>query len=55
MARRQRQMCIRDSIYGAQVSIALVEYLRPELSFDNVETLVEQMASDCEKAKEALG
>ena len=42
-------------IYGAQVSIALVEYLRPELSFDNVETLVEQMASDCEKAKEALG
>ena len=42
-------------IYGAQVSIALVEYLRPELSFDSVETLVEQMASDCEKAKEALG
>ena len=41
-------------IYGAQISIALVEYLRPELSFDSVETLVEQMASDCEKAKEML-
>ena len=41
-------------IYGAQISIALVEYLRPELSFDSVETLVEQMASDCEKAKETL-
>ena len=41
-------------IYGAQVSIALVEYLRPELSFDSVETLIEQMASDCEKAKELL-
>ena len=41
-------------IYGAQVSIALVEYLRPELSFDSVEALVEQMASDCEKAKETL-
>ena len=41
-------------IYGAQVSVALVEYLRPELSFDSVETLIEQMASDCEKAKELL-
>ena len=41
-------------IYGAQISIALVEYLRPELSFDSVETLVEQMASDCEKAKKML-
>ena len=41
-------------IYGAQISIALVEYLRPELSFDSVETLVEQMAYDCEKAKEML-
>ena len=41
-------------IYGAQVSIALVEYLRPELNFDSIETLVKQMASDCEKAKEVL-
>ena len=41
-------------IYGAQVSIALVEYLRPELSFDTVDILVKQMASDCEKAKEIL-
>ena len=41
-------------IYGAQISVALVEYLRPELSFDSVETLVEQMAYDCEKAKETL-
>ena len=42
-------------IYGARVSIALVEYLRPELNFDSIETLVDQMASDCKKAKEALG
>ena len=41
-------------IYGTQVSIALVEFLRPELNFDSVETLIEQMASDCENAKEAL-
>ena len=41
-------------IYGAQISIALVEYLRPELSFDSVEALIEQMASDCENAKKIL-
>ena len=41
-------------IYGAQISIALVEYLRPELSFDSVEALVEQMDSDCENAKKIL-
>ena len=41
-------------IYGAQISVAFVEYLRPELSFDSVEALVEQMDSDCENAKKIL-
>ena len=41
-------------IYGAQISVAFVEYLRPELSFDSVEALVGQMDSDCENAKKIL-
>ncbi|MBS06839.1 MAG: hypothetical protein CMH09_06670 [Marinovum sp.] len=36
------------------MSVAFVEYLRPELSFDSVEALVEQMDSDCENAKQIL-
>ena len=33
-------------LYGAQVSVALVEYLRPEAKFDELETLIEQMDAD---------
>jgi len=33
-------------LYGAQVSVALVEYLRPEAKFDGLETLIEQMDAD---------
>lgn len=41
-------------IYGANVSVALVEYLRPELKFDGLEALIKQMAADCDQAREIL-
>lgn len=41
-------------IYGANVSVALVEYLRPELKFDGLEALIDQMAADCDQARDIL-
>lgn len=41
-------------IYGANVSVALVEYLRPELKFDGLEALIVQMAADCDTARQIL-
>lgn len=41
-------------IYGAQVSIGLVDYLRPELKFDGLEALIDQMAEDCEQVRNIL-
>ena len=35
-------------IYGANISVALVNYQRPELKFDTLETLIVQMDLDCE-------
>ena len=37
-------------LYGATVSVALVEFLRPELKFDSLEALITQMDADCEKS-----
>ncbi|PIE08746.1 MAG: bifunctional riboflavin kinase/FMN adenylyltransferase [Rhodobacterales bacterium] len=42
-------------IYGEHLSVALVDYLRPERKFDDVEALVAQMEADCVKAREVLG
>ncbi|MEM6618847.1 MAG: bifunctional riboflavin kinase/FAD synthetase [Pseudomonadota bacterium] len=41
-------------LYDTQVSVALVEFLRPEARFDGVEALVAQMGSDCARAKDIL-
>lgn len=41
-------------LYGAEVSVALVAYLRPELKFDGIPALVEQMHRDVADAREAL-
>lgn len=41
-------------LYGASLSVGLVEYLRPEQKFDNVEALVAQMQRDCDKSREIL-
>lgn len=41
-------------LYGAELSVALVAFLRPELAFDGIEPLVAQMQEDCARAREIL-
>ena len=41
-------------LYGATLSVALVEYLRPEMKFDGVDALISQMDKDCEMARAIL-
>ncbi|KAA9010388.1 bifunctional riboflavin kinase/FAD synthetase [Histidinibacterium aquaticum] len=41
-------------LYGAHVSVALVDFLRPELAFDGVDPLIAQMDKDCAQAREVL-
>ena len=40
-------------LYGAELSVALVAFLRPELKFDGVEPLVAQMRRDVAEARGA--
>ena len=44
----------KADIYGANISVALVNYQRPELKFDNLDALIAQMDKDCAIAKETL-
>ena len=44
----------KGDLYGANISIALVEYLRPELKFDGLDALITQMDADCVQAREIL-
>lgn len=41
-------------LYGEHLSIAFVEYLRPEEKFDSLEALVAQMDRDCARARKIL-
>lgn len=41
-------------LYGAQMSVALVEFLRPELRFDSLDALVVQMDADSDQARQIL-
>ena len=38
-------------IYGTPISVALVDYLRPEEKFDSLDALITQMNADCARAK----
>ena len=42
-------------LYGQEIEVALVEYLRPEAKFDGLDALQEQMAQDCARARAVLG
>ncbi len=42
-------------IYGADISVALVDYIRPEETFDDLDALIAQMDDDCKKARQILG
>lgn len=41
-------------LYGATLSVGLVDYLRPEQKFDGLDRLVAQMKSDCTRARDIL-
>ncbi|SDE39356.1 bifunctional riboflavin kinase/FAD synthetase [Limimaricola pyoseonensis] len=44
----------KGDLYGAEISVALVEYLRGEERFDGLEALIAQMDADCARAREVL-
>lgn len=44
----------KSDLYGHHLSVALVEYLRPEMKFDGLQGLLDQMAADCTRAREIL-
>ena len=44
----------KGDLYGATLSTALVAFLRPELAFDGMESLIIAMKEDCENAREIL-
>lgn len=41
-------------LYGEHLSVAFVEYLRPEAKFDGIDSLIDQMNHDCQQAREIL-
>ncbi|MDO9641376.1 MAG: bifunctional riboflavin kinase/FAD synthetase [Pseudotabrizicola sp.] len=41
-------------LYGTHLSIAFVDYLRPELKFDGLPALITQMDADCDRARSIL-
>ncbi|QYX57711.1 bifunctional riboflavin kinase/FAD synthetase [Roseovarius sp. SCSIO 43702] len=41
-------------LYGAHLSVALVDYLRPEETFESLEAFIVQMDADCDRAREVL-
>jgi riboflavin kinase/FMN adenylyltransferase len=44
----------KGDLYGQHLSVALVEYLRPELKFDGLPALIAQMDADCDEARRIL-
>ncbi|NEX47506.1 bifunctional riboflavin kinase/FAD synthetase [Pseudotabrizicola algicola] len=44
----------KGDLYGAHLSVAFVDYLRPELKFDGLPALITQMAADCDRARDIL-
>ena len=43
-----------ENLYGENVSISLVNFIRPELKFDTEKELISQMQADCETIKSLL-
>jgi riboflavin kinase/FMN adenylyltransferase len=41
-------------LYGHHLSVALVEYLRPEMTFDGLDALIARMREDCAEARAIL-
>jgi len=41
-------------LYGAHLSVGLVDYLRPEATFDSLDAFIAQMDADCARARSIL-
>lgn len=41
-------------LYGREIEVRLIEFLRPEAKFDDLDSLTAQMASDCDRARAIL-
>lgn len=41
-------------LYGTPLSVALVDYLRPEEKYDDIDALIKQIDADCDRARESL-
>lgn len=51
------ESCLFDfkgDLYAANLSVALIDYLRPELKFDGLPALITQMDADCAQARDIL-
>ena len=44
----------KGDLYGQHLSIAFINYLRPEMKFDGLPGLLTQMATDCARARDIL-
>ena len=44
----------QGDLYGEQLSVALVEYLRPEETFPSLDAFIAQMDADCARARDIL-
>ena len=44
----------KGDLYGATLSVALVDFLRPELKFNGLDALITQMDADCDTARKIL-
>lgn len=47
-------MDFSGDLYGEEVSVGLVEYLRPEVRYDSIDALVEQIGRDVEDSRASL-
>ena len=46
-----RSLIKTGDLYGAEIKVEFVDFLRPEYMFENIEALENQIAKDCEEAK----
>lgn len=44
----------KGDLYGRHLSVALVEFLRPEMKFDGLPALIDQMQADCARSRAVL-
>lgn len=47
-------MDFKGDLYGQHLSVAFVDYLRPEMKFDGLQALIDQMNADCARARQIL-